>query len=149
VYDGKPVMGMSHAEMGHFRPQRHPDDLAFEGICPFHGDCLEGLANGPAIGARWGASLSELSHDHPAHGIEAWYLAQLAVALQAMMEPGRIVFGGGVMGTPGLLERVRAEATQLANGYFVGNPADIICAPGLGDRSGLLGALALAMDASA
>jgi fructokinase len=147
VVDGKPLVGLSHSEMGHFRPPRHPSDLGFSGICPFHGDCLEGLANGPAIKARWGASLSELPADHVGHDVIAFYIAQLVITLQAMMEPGRIIFGGGVMGTPGLLDRVRAEVTRLGGGYFRGNAHDIIVSPSLGDQAGLLGALALAMDA--
>lgn len=146
IVDGKPLVGLSHAEMGHVRLPRHPEDADFAGVCPFHGDCLEGLASGPAILARWGASLSELPSDHPGKAIIAWYLAQFAVTLQAVMEPGRIVLGGGVMGTLGLLELVRAEATRLGSGYFRGQADEIIVAPGLGDRAGLLGALALAMD---
>jgi fructokinase len=146
IVDGKPLTGLSHPEMGHFRPQRHPADLPFPGCCPFHGDCLEGLASGPAIKKRWGASLSELAPGHPAHDIIAWYLAQLVGSLQAMMEPGRVLLGGGVMATPGLIDRVRATATQLGAGYFRGNAEDIVAAPALGVRAGLLGALALAMD---
>ncbi len=142
------LRGLSHPEMGHIRPARHPDDREFDGVCPFHGDCLEGLASGPAIKARWGASLSELAPEHPGHSIIAWYLAQLAVTLQAVMEPGRIIFGGGVMGTPDLLCRVREEAGGLSSGYFRGNASEIIVAPELGDNAGLLGGLALAMDAA-
>jgi fructokinase len=133
--------------MGHIRPQRHPDDLAFAGICPFHGDCLEGLASGPAIKARWQASLSDLPADHPAHDIIAWYLAQMAVTLQSVMEPGRIILGGGVMATPGLIERVRETAILLGKGYFRGNADEVIVPPALGERAGLLGGLALAQDA--
>jgi fructokinase len=147
IVDGKPVFGLSHPEMGHIRPVRHPDDMAFAGCCPFHGDCLEGLASGPAIKARWGASLSELGADHPAHDIIAGYIAQMVVTLQSFMEPGRIILGGGVMGTPALLDRVRAQAKQKGAGYFRGDPEQIIVAPGLGDNAGLLGGLALAMDA--
>ena len=147
IVEGKPLRGLSHPEMGHIRPQRHPDDGGFVGICPFHGDCLEGLASGPAIKARWGKSLSELPSDHPAHEMVAWYLAQMVVTLQSIMEPGRIVLGGGVMGTPGLLAQVREAAVALGSAYFRGNPAEVIVAPGLGDQAGLLGALALAQDA--
>ncbi len=147
IIDGKPLFGLSHPEMGHIRPIRHPDDLEFVGCCPFHGDCLEGLASGPAIKARWGASLSELEAGHPAHDIIAGYLAQMVVTLQSFMEPGRIILGGGVMATQGLLDRVRAEATKLGGGYFRGDPEQIVVAPGLGDNAGLLGGLALAMDA--
>jgi fructokinase len=146
IVNGMPLHGMSHPEMGHMRLPRHPDDQGFAGVCPFHGDCLEGLASGPAIKARWGASLSDLAGDHPGHAIIGWYLAQCAVTLQAIMEPGRIVMGGGVMATPGLLERVRAEATRLAGGYFRGTAEQVIVLPGLGNRAGLLGGLCLAMD---
>ena len=146
IIDGKPLHGLSHPEMGHIRPPRHPDDLGFAGSCPFHGDCLEGLASGPAIKARWGMSLSELAPDHPAHEIIAWYLAQMVVTLQSIMEPGRIILGGGVMGTPQLLDRVRNSASELGKGYFIGKPQEIIVSPGLGDKAGLLGGLALAKD---
>jgi fructokinase len=146
IVGGKPLRGLSHPEMGHIRPARHPDDLGFAGICPFHGDCLEGLASGPAIKARWGVSLSALAPDHPGHTIIAWYLAQFCVTLQSIMEPGKIIMGGGVMGTPGLLARVRAAATQLGSAYFRGVATEVIVAPGLGDQAGLLGGLALAVD---
>jgi len=144
VIGGKPLAGISHPEMGHLRPPLHPADAGFAGVCPFHGTCLEGLASGPAVLARYGASLSDLPADHEGHAVIAWYIANAAVTAQAMFEPGRIVLGGGVMGTPGLLERVRAEAERLGNGYFRGKAAEIVVRPGLGDRSGLLGAMALA-----
>lgn len=144
VVDGRIVHGISHPEMGHFRTPRHPADLDFAGACPFHWDCLEGLASGPSIQARWGHSLSQLPSDHPGHDIIAFYLAQAVVTMQAILAPARIVFGGGVMGTPGLIERVRAQAFELGGSYFVGDVREIISLPALGDRAGLLGALALA-----
>lgn len=147
IVEGKPLQGLSHPEMGHIRPPRHPQDLAFLGVCPFHGDCLEGLASGPAIKARWGVSLSELPADHEGHAIIAWYLAQLVVTLQSVMEPGKVILGGGVMGTAGLIESVRKTAGELGKGYFRGNADDIIVPPALGDLAGLLGGLALAQDA--
>lgn len=147
VIGGKPLAGVSHPEMGHFRLPLHPADAGFAGVCPFHGTCLEGLASGPAVKARYGVSLSELPADHVGHEIVAWYLAHAVTAAQAMFEPGRIVLGGGVMGTPGLIERVRAEAERLGNGYFRGKASEIVVRPGLGDRAGLLGALALAQAA--
>ncbi len=147
IIDGRILHGLSHPEMGHIKPQRHKDDVDFAGICPFHGDCLEGLASGPAIKARWGVSLSELAPDHPAHKIIAFYLGQMIVTLQSIMEPGRIILGGGVMATLGLIERVRDNAKHLGSNYFRGDAYDVIVAPGLGDRAGLLGALALAQDA--
>jgi fructokinase len=146
IIDGRVLQGLSHPEMGHIRPQRHSGDLGFAGICPFHGDCLEGLASGPAIKARWGVSLSELPIDHPAHDIIAFYIAQMVVTLQSIMEPGRIILGGGVMGTPGLIERIRQSSDKLGSSYFRGKAQDIIVPPGLGERAGLLGALALAQD---
>ena len=145
VIDGRTLRGQSHPEMGHIRIPRHPDDHAFGGHCPFHGDCLEGLASGPAIIARWGASLAELPADHPAHAMIAWYIAQAVVTMQAIFEPGCIVIGGGVSQAPGLLERVRETAEVLGRGYFRSKAREIVRAPGLGDRSGLLGALALSL----
>ena len=147
VIAGQPLSGMSHPEMGHIRLPLHPADAEFAGICPFHGGCLEGLASGPAIKARYGVSLSELPTDHLGHEIVAWYLAHAVIAVQAMFEPGRIVLGGGVMGTPGLIERVQDQADLLGNGYFRGKAAEIVVLPGLGERSGLMGALALAQAA--
>lgn len=146
VVGGRLVHGLSHPEMGHIRMPRHPADAGFAGHCPFHGDCLEGLAAGPSIIARWGVSLSDLPADHIGHEIVAWYLAQAAQTFQAILEPARIVLGGGVLGTPGLLDRVRAEAAKAAAGYFAGTPGEIIVAPALGENTGLLGALALAED---
>jgi fructokinase len=146
VVDGQILRGLSHPEMGHFRLPRHPADEGFTGICAFHGDCLEGMASGPAIIARWGASLSDLPSDHPGHAIIAYYLAQAVVTLQSIFEPGRIILGGGVMATPGLIDRVREEAHRLGQGYFVGQAADVVTLPGLGDRAGLWGAFALAQQ---
>jgi fructokinase len=146
IVGGKPLHGLTHPEMGHIRVQHHPHDPKFSGVCPFHGDCLEGLASGPAIKARWGASLSEFPTDHPSHAIIAYYLAQMVVTLQSIMEPGRIILGGGVMGTPGLIERVRDTARALGKGYFKGDADDVIVTPALGDSAGLFGGLALAQD---
>lgn len=148
VVGGIPLRGRSHPEMGHVPVQRHADDHGFGGICPFHGDCLEGMASGPAIQARWGKPLSDLPPDHVGHRIIADYIAQLCVMLAAILSPGRIVIGGGVAKTPGLLEHVRAGAERRANGYFPGFDPTIIVAPGLGERAGLLGAFALAEMAS-
>lgn len=145
VVCGRLIHGVSHPEMGHIRMPRHPADRDFAGICPFHGDCLEGLASGPAIKARWGMSLSELPTDHAAHAMIAWYLAQAATTFQAILEPARIILGGGVMETAGLLDHIRAEATKASAGYFTGVAEEIIVSPALGDHTGLLGALALTL----
>ncbi|NWK98404.1 fructokinase [Sphingobium lactosutens] len=142
------VHGARHPEMGHMLPRRHALDLEFPGICPYHGCCLEGLSSGPAIMARWRHSLSELPQDHPAHEIIAYYLAQMIVAQQAFLSPRRVVLGGGVMATPGLIERVRTQTSILGGGYFGSVDFDgLIVEPALGDRAGLLGALALAQRA--
>ncbi len=148
IVDDKPLQGLTHPEMGHIRPRRHALDADFAGVCPFHSDCLEGLASGPAIKARWGRSLSELPSDHPGHTIIASYIAQLVSILQSVMEPGRIILGGGVMSTPGLIERVREDAALLGGGYFFGVADEVVVAPGLGDRSGLMGALVLALSST-
>jgi fructokinase len=145
IVDGRILKGLSHPEMGHIRLPRHPNDLAFAGVCPFHGDCLEGLASGPAIIARWGASLSDLPGDHPGPDIIAWYLAQAVITMQAIFEPGRIIFGGGVMATPGLIAKVQSKAVALGSAYFKGRADEIVTLPALGDQAGLLGALALAL----
>jgi fructokinase len=146
VVGGRPVHGVRHPEMGHVRVSPHGEEL-FAGLCPFHGNCAEGLASGPAIIARWGMPLSALPTDHPAHEMIAYYLAQLVQNIVAILSPRIVVMGGGVMNTPGLLDRVRDTYRDIADDYF-GSPPDLIHAPGLGDRSGLLGALALAMDAA-
>jgi fructokinase len=148
VVNGRTLRGQGHPEMGHIRIARHPDDNDFHGVCPFHGDCLEGIASGPAIIARWGKSLSQIESDHPAHEMIAWYLAQAVVTMQAVFEPDRIILGGGVMATPGLLQRVAKAASALGGGYFRTNAAEIVVAPGLGNDAGLLGALALALSST-
>lgn len=147
ITGGRLLRGSSHPEMGHIRLPRHPADHDFAGTCSFHGDCLEGLVAGPAIKARWGASLSELGADHPAHEIVAWYLGQAVVTWQAVLQPSRIVLGGGVMAAAGLLGGVRQAAATAGGGYFAGDPREIVVAPGLGTDSGLLGALAVAQQA--
>lgn len=148
VIDGKTLRGLSHPEMGHLRVPRHEADRGFAGVCRFHGDCLEGLASGPSVVARYGCSLSQLPADHSGHEIVAWYLAHAAIAIQAILEPARIILGGGVMHTPGLIGRITACAVRAGAGYFRGDPQAVIVPPGLGDRAGLLGALALAQGAS-
>jgi fructokinase len=110
---------------------------------------LEGLASGPAIHSRWGASLSELASDDPANDIIAYYLAQLVIAQQALLSPQKIVLGGGVMATPGLLIRVQMYARILGSGYFdTTDYASLIALPCL-DNAGLIGGLYLAQRAYA
>lgn len=141
------VHGAGHPEMGHFYPYRSATDREFTGSCPFHGDCLEGLASGPAILSRWGKTLSELPEDHEAHGLVAGYLAQLCHALFSCCAIERVVLGGGVMQTHGLLERIGDHAARLGSGYLPGRSLQNVCSPALGTDSGIVGALLLASNA--
>lgn len=148
VLDGQPVHGAAHPEMGHIYPRRHPLDTDFAGICPAHGDCLEGLACGPAIIARWGMSLSQLPADHPGHTIIADYIAQACHMLFASLAVEQIVIGGGVANTPGLAEKVQHRARALDNGYLPGGKRHAIIRPRCGGDAGITGALMLAERAA-
>ncbi|NMO96050.1 ROK family protein [Paenibacillus lemnae] len=147
VVGGKLVHGLSHPEMGHILVRRHPDDK-YEGTCPYHKDCLEGLAAGPSLGKRWGTAGAELTPDHPAWDMEAYYLAQALMNYVLILSPQRIVMGGGVMKQPQLFPLVRTKLQELLNGY-VPHPSlsegieQYIVPPQLGDNAGLCGALAL------
>ena len=149
VINGQPVHGAAHPEMGHLYPRRPANDLSFAGVCPYHGDCLEGLASGPAILARWGAPLSDLPLDHEAHGVIADYLAQLCHIIFATSAADHVVLGGGVMKTPGLLARVQARAKALDAHYLPGRDRHVIRLPGLNDDAGAVGALLLGQRALA
>lgn len=144
VIGGAPVHGAAHPEMGHIMVRRHLHDRDFAGICPHHRDCLEGLASGPAIAARWGASLSQLPADHIAHEVIADYAAQLCHSLFAIASAEVIVLGGGVAKTPGLLARIAARSAQIGAGYLPGGPRHRIEPPCCGDDAGITGALMLA-----
>ena len=144
VIGGQPVHGAGHPEMGHMFPRRTAAETGFAGICPAHGDCLEGLASGPAIIARWGASLSDLPAGHEAHAIVAGLVAQLCHSLFALAAVETIVLGGGVMQSPGLVESIATETARLDGGYLPGHARHAIRRPLLGDRSGTVGALMLA-----
>jgi fructokinase len=148
-----PVTGMTHQELGHLRPHRIRGD-EWTGACPFHGDCCEGLASGPAIAARTGIAASDLPADHPAWVPTAHALAQLCHALVLTGVPRRIVMGGGVMvGTPHLFPRVRKLLHDSLGGYLVAPELDdldsYVVPPRLGNRAGPLGALVLGEQALA
>lgn len=149
VLDGRPVHGITHPEVGHIYPRRHPDDRVFPGTCPSHGDCLEGLASGPAIMARWGTSLSHLPADHPGHAIIADYIAQACHVLFASVAVEEVVVGGGVANTPGLVERVAQRARELDAGYLPGTARHRVIRPRLGSDAGITGAMMLAKAATA
>ncbi len=142
---------LMHAEMGHLLPRRHPLDSGFAGICPFHGDCLEGLASGPAVQARWGCDLSALPADHPGRLVIAFYLGQLVANLALLQSVQRIVFGGGVMGDGSLLPLVRVAATGILGGYLQplrapGQIDDYVARTALGQDPAIIGGLLMAQD---
>ncbi|WP_379922334.1 ROK family protein [Erythrobacter sp. R86502] len=147
VLDGRPVHGIAHPEIGHIFPRRHAEDREFAGTCPRHADCLEGLASGPAILARWGCSLSELPAGHPGTAIIADYIAQTCHTLFACTAVAQIVIGGGVANAPGLVEQVALRAREYDAGYFPGGSQHRIIRPRLGNDAGITGALMLAAAA--
>jgi fructokinase len=137
---GMPLHGLQHPEIGHLRIPHDRDEDPFPGLCPFHGDCWEGLASGPALEARWGRPPEEIEDEAP-WAIEARYLALGLLAVTAIVSPERIVLGGGVLKRPGLRELVQRQLDQLVSGYVA---VPQVGAPALGARAGVLGALALA-----
>ncbi len=141
--DGRLLHGALHPEFGHVLLPRKSDD-DFEGVCPFHGDCLEGMASGSAIAKRWQKSGDELPPDHPAWDTEAWYLAHGIQALLGIAPPERVVIGGGVSQAEGLHEKTEKQLIELAGGYFpaVGNSPYVV-PPKLGQDAGIRGALML------
>lgn len=151
---GDTVKGALHPEMGHLRVLRHPRDTTFAGCCPFHGDCLEGLASGTAIAARYGTSLDRLPAASSAEQVIGDYLGQLATTGILLLSPQRIVLGGGVLQCGGLYPEIRKTVGRLLNGYAgIGSDSAalkrLIVPPGLGERSGIVGAYLLATRAAA
>jgi fructokinase len=146
---GQPMHGLVHPEIGHMLLPHDRSLDPFPGVCPFHAGCLEGLASGPALLARWGQPAENLPEDHPAWALEARYLALAVANLVCTLSPQRIVLGGGVMEQTQLFPLIRKEVVALLNGYI--QAAEILDAidayivpPGLGNRAGRLGALAMA-----
>jgi fructokinase len=143
------LRGPMHAEFGHLRPAREAGDV-FAGVCPFHGDCWEGLASGRAFAARWDADLSALPDEHPALDLHAAYVGRLCADVLLALSPHRVVVGGGGA-APRLLPRIRAAALQALAGYppadRLAADAEIIISPAF-DDSGLMGAFALAERAA-
>ncbi|MGD8623848.1 MAG: ROK family protein, partial [Anaerolineae bacterium] len=154
LVNGRLLHGLVHPEMGHVYLPPHADDPHPEGFCPFHGHCLEGMASGTAIEKRWGQRAESLPADHPAWALEAHYLALGLVNFICTLSPQRIIMGGGVMAQPGLLPMVRQQVQVLLNDY-IQSPAiqdeieAYVVPPGLGNRAGVLGAIALAEAATA
>jgi fructokinase len=152
VVGGRPVFGYNHPELGHIRIARRAGD-SFPGTCPFHGDCVEGLASGPAIAARAGIPVSQISRESEIWELVAHPLAQLIHTIMLATAPRRIAIGGGVIeGRPELLARLREMLVESINGYLdledvTGGINLYVVAPGLGAQAGPLGALAVAADA--
>ena len=142
--NGQTVHGLLHPEVGHMLLRAHPDDPNPRGVCPYHDGCLEGLAAGPAIGARVGGDARTLADDHPTFAIEAYYLAQMCANLIVTLSPERIILGGGVMQRACLLPMVREETARLLNGYVQSSMItermeEYIVTPALYPVSGLVG----------
>jgi fructokinase len=140
-------------ELGFIRLPHDWEADPFPGTCPYHGDCLEGLASGPAIEGRWGKRAETLPTDHPAWELEAAYLAQALRTLSYVTAPEKILLGGGVMQQPGLLELVQSKLGEQFAGYVTSDalrrPLDgYVVAPAFGQDAGLFGAIALAMEAA-
>ena len=148
IANGLAMRGLGHCELGHIRVARLAGD-GWPGACPFHGDCVEGLASGSALRARFGDSVESLAVDHPVWDSVIWTLAQLCHGIVLAAAPKRIAIGGGVMARqPHLLGRVESKLRESLNGY-VELPGDgpYVRSPDLGDDAGPLGAIALAMTA--
>lgn len=149
IAGGKIVHGLTHPETGHMRIPHDREKDPFAGSCPFHGDCFEGLASGPALEARLGQRGDWLPDDHPVWELEAGYIAAALVNTILNVSPQRIVLGGGVMDRRFLFPLVRVKVKELLNGYvaspvFSGSLDEFIMPPALGNKSGILGAMAMA-----
>lgn len=151
MVNGKLIHGMVHPEMGHIKLFPRDDDPLPGGVCPFHGHCLEGMAAGPAIEKRWGIKADRLPPDHIAWDLEAYYLSVAAHILICTLSPQRIILGGGVMNQKHLFPLIRDKTLESLKNY-VQHPTLLdridkyIVPPGLGNRAGVLGAIALGQD---
>lgn len=147
--EGKLLHGLLHPEMGHVPIPHDKSKDPFDGVCPFHGDCFEGLASGVAIEKRWGQPGNTLPPEHPAWDLEVEYIAHALASYAYTISPQRIIIGGGVGQLPHLLPRIQKKTSELINGYIkspaiLENIENYIVNPGLGKLSSVLGALALA-----
>ncbi|MBD5458498.1 MAG: ROK family protein [Lachnospiraceae bacterium] len=148
VSEGRLVHGMLHPEGGHILLHRMPEDT-YRGFCPFHENCFEGLAAGPAIEGRWGRKAAELSEKREVWELEAEYIAQALVDYTCILSPERIILGGGVMHQLQLLPMIRSRFGQLLNGYLKTKELEdldsFIVPQSLDDKQGIMGALKLGM----
>ena len=153
MVNGELLHGLVHPEIGHIRIPHDKINDDFSGCCPFHGDCWEGLAAGPAIEKRWGKPGHELPADHPAWELEAHYLALGVVNIICTLSPQRIIMGGGVMQQRQLFPMIRKSVLKSLNGYIrvsaiIKEINTYIMPPALGNKAGVLGAIALAQQIS-
>ena len=151
IIDKKPYHGMIHPEGGHIFLARHPQDPMERGVCPYHELCLEGLASGPSIQARWGKPGVELADRKEVWELEAYYLAQAICSYIMILSPERIIVGGGVAHQEQMMPLIRKEVLRQMGGYIAAKGMqdldNYIVLPSLNDNQGILGALKLAMDA--
>lgn len=149
VVNNKLLQGLSHPEMGHILVRRHVDD-DFSGVCPYHGDCLEGMASGPAIEKRWGVKGTELPIDHQSWQFSAYYLAQALMNYILILSPEKIIMGGGVMKQEQMFPLIHSEVQKLLNNYIdlppiTKNIEQYIVPPKLGDNAGISGTIAMTL----
>ncbi|WHY85708.1 ROK family protein [Neobacillus novalis] len=147
VVQGMLLQGMTHPEMGHILVRRHPNDL-YKGKCPYHYDCLEGLAAGPAVEERWGERGVNLVGREEVWEMEGYYLAQALMHYILILSPKKIILGGGVMNQKHVFTSIYKYLPELIHGYVsLPELSDYIVSPGLGDAAGITGALILAQQA--
>ena len=149
--EGNLVHGLLHPEMGHMRLVKRSDDN-YEGHCPFHKGCLEGLTAGPAVGERWGKKGAEIPEDHVAWDLEGYYIGQACASFVLILSPKKIILGGGVMHKKNVLPAVHKYTKEFLNDYIqkdevTKNIDSYIITPGLGDNAGIVGSIALAVEA--
>ena len=152
VVNGRLLHGLLHPEMGHISLPHDWQADPYPGKCPYHGDCFEGMAAGPAIEARWQTKGQDLPENHPAWELEAHYIGQAMRSIICTLSPQRIILGGGVMEQPQLFPLVRQKTLAALNGYvqsptILDNINTYIVPPALGNQAGVLGAIALGMMA--
>lgn len=152
MLDGRMLHGLTHPEMGHIRVHHDWEKDPFTGNCPYHGDCLEGLAAGPSIDTRYGERGEKLPPDHPAWELVSGYLSLALSNFICTLSPQRIILGGGVMEQSHLIQMIRKKVQEHLNGYIqireiLEEIDSYIVYPQLGNKAGVLGAVALAFSA--
>ena len=149
IINGEPLHGITHPEIGHTIVHKHSNDVDFNGCCPFHNNCLEGMASGPSIKKRWGTNGEKLPESHISWDIEAYYLSQGIVNIILTLCPEKIILGGGVMSQMHLFPKIRKSILEMLNSYLsipqiIENIDSYVVPPGLENNSGIYGAFYLA-----